>query len=150
VRYKSLQQFFRHCVEEEELEASPLAGMRAPKVEVEPVPVVEDDVLERLIKARSGSTFTDRRDMAMLRVFIDTPCRLAEVTNLRMSDVDLRNQVLTVRGKRNRVRTVPFGEKTYGALDRYLRLWNGSSPSGSRTPSAGSGSVGRAACRPAA
>ena len=34
VRFKSLQQFFRHCVEEDELEVSPMAGMRAPKVEV--------------------------------------------------------------------------------------------------------------------
>ncbi len=44
VRYKSVQQFFRH-VEEEELEASPMQGMRAPKVETDPVPIVDDDVL---------------------------------------------------------------------------------------------------------
>jgi site-specific recombinase XerC len=39
VRYKSLQQFFRHCVEEEELEVSPMAGMRAPAFEREPPPL---------------------------------------------------------------------------------------------------------------
>ena len=47
VRFKSLQQFFRHCVEEDELDESPMAGMRAPKVETAPVPVVSDAVLKR-------------------------------------------------------------------------------------------------------
>ena len=75
VRFKSLQQFFRHCVEEDELDTSPMAGMRAPKVEAPPVPVVGDAVLKKLLKARSGPTMGDRRDTALLRVFLDTGCR---------------------------------------------------------------------------
>jgi site-specific recombinase XerD len=121
VRYKSLQQFFRHCVEEEELEVSPMAGMRAPKVEADPVPVVDDDVLKRLLKARAGTTLNDRRDTAILRVFMDTGCRLSEVTDLRQGDVDNSLQKLTVRGKGNRVRVVQFGAKTSAAIDKYLR-----------------------------
>jgi site-specific recombinase XerD len=121
VRFKSLQQFFKHCVEEDELEVSPMVGMRIPKVEVEPVFVVDDEVLAKLLKARAGTTLGDRRDTALLRIFIDTPCRLAEVTNLKLGDVDLRRQVLTVMGKGAKLRTVTFGEKTYKALDRYLR-----------------------------
>ena len=48
MRYKSLQQFFKHCVEEDELEVSPMTGMRAPNVEERPVPVVSDDILTKL------------------------------------------------------------------------------------------------------
>jgi len=121
VRYKSLQQFFRHCVEEEELDASPMVGMRAPKVESEPVAVVDDDLLKKLLKARSGTTLNDRRDTAILRLFMDTGCRLAEVTGLRQSDVDDAKQTLTVRGKGNRVRLVWYGSKTGAAIDKYLR-----------------------------
>jgi site-specific recombinase XerD len=121
VRYKSLQQFFRHCVEEEELDVSPMAGMRAPAFEREPPPIVTDDVLKKLLKTRSGTGLEDRRDTALLRVFLDTGCRLSEVTNLKLSEIDLGRQVITVRGKGNRVRLVTFGEKTYKAVDRYLR-----------------------------
>ena len=121
VRFKSLQQFFRHCVEEDELEVSPMAGMRAPNVEPPPVPVVSDAVLKKLLKARSGSTWGDRRDTALLRVFLDTGCRLAEVTELSQGDVDLGHQTMVVRGKGNRVRVVTYGAKTASALDRYLR-----------------------------
>jgi site-specific recombinase XerC len=73
VRYKSLQQFFRHCVEEDELEASPMAGMRAPAFEREPPPIVSDGVLKKLLKVRPGTKLGDRWDTALLRVFI-APC----------------------------------------------------------------------------
>ena len=122
VRFKSLQQFFRHCVEEDELEASPMAGMRAPKVEDEPVPVVPDDVLTMLLKVRNGKSFEDRRDTAVLRVFLDTGCRLSEVTNLRWADVDFDRQVIQVLGKGNRIRHVTFGAKTAQAFERYYRI----------------------------
>ena len=128
VRFKSLQQFFKHCVEEEELEVSPMAGMRAPKVEVVPVPVVPDDVLERLVKVRSGKTLEHRRDAAILRVFLDTGCRKSEVANLRVSDVNLDNQTIQVLGKGNKLRHVPFGINTSQALERYLRLFGREHP----------------------
>lgn len=98
-----------------------MAGMRAPSVEREPAPIVTDDVLTRLLKARSGKSLTDHRDTALLRVFLDTGCRLSEVTNLRQEDADTRDQTMVVRGKGNRVRVVYFGLKTCNAVDAYLR-----------------------------
>jgi site-specific recombinase XerD len=122
VRFKSLQQFFRHCVEEGELDVSPMVGMRAPRANEVPVPIVSDDLLIKLIKVRSGKSFEDRRDTAILRVFLDTGCRRAEVTNLRIADIDLDNQTIEIVGKGGRVRRSVFGVKTAQALDRYLRL----------------------------
>jgi site-specific recombinase XerD len=43
------------------------------------------------------------------------------VTGLRLADVDLDRQLITVRGKGDRVRITTFGAKTAAALDRYLR-----------------------------
>ena len=120
VRYKSLQQFFKHCVEEGELEVSPMVGIPEPVPEEKPVPIVRDEVLANLLKARSGKSFVDRRDTAIMRVFLDTGCRLAEVTNLRIGDVELKEGVLTVTGKGNRLRTVPFGASTGKAVNSYI------------------------------
>ena len=106
VRYKSLQQFLRHCVEEEELDISPMVGMRAPKVEPPPVPIVSDEDLKKLLKARTGKGLVDRRDTALVRIFLDTGSRLSEVTELRQGDVDLSRQTMVVRGKGNRLRVV--------------------------------------------
>jgi len=128
VRYKSLQAFFKFCVGEGELDVSPMTGMKAPTVKRGDPPIVSDDVLTRLLKARTGSTLGDRRDTALLRTFIDTGCRLSEVTNLRQGDVDRTHQSITVTGKGDRERTVAVGNKALLAIDRYLRLLGSERP----------------------
>jgi len=122
VRYKSLQAFFKFCVGEGELDVSPMTGMQAPTVKRGDPRIVSDDVLTRLLKARSGAKLGDRRDTALLRTFIDTGCRLSEVTYLRQDDVDRTHQTITVTGKGDRERKVSVGNKAMLAIDRYLRV----------------------------
>lgn len=122
VRYRSLQQFFKWALEEEEISESPMARMSPPHVPEEPVPVVSDDELRRLLKACEGTKFEDRRDAAILRTFIDTGCRLGEVAGLEVQHVDLDLDVIIVLGKGGRTRSVPFGPKAGQAIDRYMRM----------------------------
>lgn len=121
-RYRSLQQFFRWLAEEGEIRSSPLANMRPPHVPEEPPPVFSADELRRLLKACDGSTFTDRRDAAILRLFIDSGIRRGELAGLKLEDIDFENNVAIVLGKGRRPRGAPFGRKTAQALDRYLRV----------------------------
>jgi len=121
-RYRSLQAFFKWCVAEGELDASPMAGMKPPQIPDEPPPVLTDDQLRRLLKSCEGRDFTDRRDTAVIRLFIDTGIRVSEAAGIMLDDLDLDDQVVIVLGKGRRPRAVPFGRKTTLALDRYLRL----------------------------
>lgn len=120
-RYGSLQQFFRWCVEEGEIQTSPMAKMKPPSLPEVLVPVVPDDDLKKLLKACEGSGFDQRRDTAILRLFIDCGLRLGEVAGLTVDDVDWNLQVVTVIGKGARPRAVPFSPRTAQALDRYVR-----------------------------
>lgn len=122
VRYRSLQQFFRWLVDEGEITASPMANMRPPKVVAQPVAVFSDDQLRSILATCDPKSFDGRRDDAILRVFIDTGARLAEVTGLTVADVNLRDGVVTVVGKGGSERVLPLGTNTVKALDRYLRL----------------------------
>jgi site-specific recombinase XerD len=121
VRFKSLQQFFKWGLEEREVTANPMANMKPPSLPEVPVPIVDDTTLTALLKVCSGNGFEDRRDTALLRMFIDTGCRLSEITYLKVDDVDLRAGEITVMGKGSRKRTVRCGAKGALALDRYLR-----------------------------
>ncbi len=120
-RYRGLQAFFRWCVEEGELKASPMAKMSPPHVPETPPDVLSDAELTRLLRACAGEGFEERRDTAIIRLFIDTGCRLSEVTGLNVEDVDFEQNVIVVLGKGRRPRACPFGRKTARALDRYLR-----------------------------
>ncbi len=121
VRYRALQTFFRWAVAEGELEASPMATMRPPQVPETPPNVYTDDEIRRLLAACEGRAFEDRRDMAVVRMFLDTGMRLGELAGLRVADVDLEQNIALVLGKGRRQRACPFGRRTAQALDRYLR-----------------------------
>jgi site-specific recombinase XerD len=84
--------------------------------------VPSPDDVRALLKACSGTTFTDRRDHALIMVLADAGTRASETVGLGVDDVDLGEQVLLVMGKGRRPRAVPIGNKTAAALDRYLRV----------------------------
>ena len=116
VRFRSVQQLFKWLLEEGEITSNPMERMRSPTVPEDPPAVLSDVELRALLKACESSDFAARRDMAVLRTFIDTGARLSEIANLRMENVDLDDQTLTVVGKGSRVRVLPIGAKTVKAI----------------------------------
>ena len=145
--YRSLAQLFKYLDEEGEIGASPIAKMKPPRVPEEPVSVLSDDDLKRLLAVMAGTTFEDRRDTAIVRLFVDTGMRLSELVNLSVADLDRDQAVALVVGKGSRPRACPYGAKTATALDRYIRarsrqthanqtsLWLGARGKGRITPS---------------
>lgn len=121
IHYRALQQFFRWCAAEGEVKRSPMANMSPPKVPEDPPPVPSDDDLRRLLKACEGRGFADRRDAAIIRLFVDTGMRRAELAALAVTDLDFENDTALVVGKGSRPRACPFGAKTAAAIDRFLR-----------------------------
>jgi hypothetical protein len=83
-RYRGLQAFFKWAVAEGELDACPMAGMNPPQIPDEPPPVLTDEELRRLLKSCEGRDFTDRRDAAILRLFLDTGVRVAEAAGIML------------------------------------------------------------------
>jgi site-specific recombinase XerD len=120
-RHKGLRIFFEWLREEGEITESPMRNMKPPMVPEEPPDVLTDGEVQRLLKVCAGSTFADRRDHAIIRLFADTGMRREELANLRSSDIDWEQRVIVVMGKGRRPRGCPFGARTARALDRYRR-----------------------------
>lgn len=120
-RYRSLQQFYKWLVEEGEIAVSPMLNMRPPHVPEEPPDVLRPEQLQALLATCAGTDFEDRRDTAILRLFLDSGIRLAEMAGLQMADIDFDHNIAIVMGKGSRPRAVPFGKRTAKAIDRYLR-----------------------------
>jgi site-specific recombinase XerD len=119
--YRSLQQLFRWLVEDGEIPRSPMERMSPPSVPEQPIPVITEDELSRLLTVCSGNTFENRRDTAIIRLFLDTGMRAAELVGLTLEDLDFDHDVAVVMGKGRRSRAAPFGARTADALRRYLR-----------------------------
>jgi site-specific recombinase XerD len=119
--HKLLKLLYQWLEDEDELPASPMAKMRPPIIPDQPVPVIPDDGLRRLLAACAGKGFEARRDTAMIMLLLDTGARRAELVDLKLAHVDLDLDVLLVLGKGRRERALPFGHKAGAALDRDLR-----------------------------
>ena len=126
-RYRSVSRFFAYLVEADEISVSPMARMKPPKVEDMEVPIVRDGDLSKLLKACAGKLFRDRRDYALVLIFLDTGLRVSEMSGIKLTQqfdldsyVDLDRGQVVVVGKGRRQRHVPLGAKAQKALDLYL------------------------------
>jgi site-specific recombinase XerD len=129
--FRSIQQFWKWAVEDEYVEASPLLGVKAPKVAEKVVPLLDEHELSKLLRATDGRDFMDRRDHAIVRVLIDTGIRVGELVALTLDDLELPDGrrgssqwgslfIANQGSKSDRDRAVPLGVKTMRALDKYL------------------------------
>jgi site-specific recombinase XerD len=121
-RYRGLLRFFGWCVTEGEIEVSPMEHMKPPAIPETQVPVPTEDDLRRLLRACEGRAFEDRRDAALLSLYLDTGARLSEIANLRVGDVDLESRSVRVLGKGRRPRVLPLGARAALTLNRYMRM----------------------------
>ena len=122
-RLSVLRTFFNWCVREEIIEHSPMARIETPRVD-EPAPeVLTEDEERRLIDACRGGGFEDRRDMAAIRLMLNTGMRRFEIAGIMLADIDLKEGIVKItRGKGGRSRKASFDSKTAEAIDRYLRI----------------------------
>jgi integrase len=121
-KYRSVQQWFNWLLDEGEIEIHPMIRMKPPFVPEEPVPLVPDELIRKVLDQCKGRDFMSRRDTAIIRLIWDTGARLNEITLLTVDDIDLDIDVIHVMGKGRRPRAVPFSPKTGQALSRYLRV----------------------------
>ena len=122
--FRGLQQYFKWATGDDRIitTESPMRNMKAPTMPETKAPVLDDATIKAVLAACQGDTFADRRDMAVIRLLLDTGLRRTELTKIKLEDVDLDQQRISVMGKGNRGRTVFYGRKSARDLDRYIRM----------------------------
>ncbi|MEV7008228.1 site-specific integrase [Streptosporangium sp. NPDC051022] len=127
--YRNLKAYFNWLIREGERKAAhPMANVVRPTVPDVPTETFSDEELRALLKVCSGATLPDRRDAAIMRIFMDTGIRADAMAGLRYSsepedsDVMLSKKLLRIRKKGGGVAIVPIGKKAARDLDRYIRV----------------------------
>ena len=69
-----------------------------------------------LLNAAAGNS----RDYAILQLFLQTGIRVAELTGLTLSDIDLEAGTMLVNGKGNKQRTIYLEKKATQAIRAYV------------------------------
>lgn len=108
--------FFKFLQNEEFIVKDPCASIKPvkePKREKKPLTEEQVEMLRDCLLSK--------RDRAILEFFLSTGCRVAEVGNVKISDIDFVNKTLLVIGKGNKERRVYFTEKCKRAIMNYLK-----------------------------
>jgi integrase/recombinase XerC len=116
----SLRTFFQFLVREGVLENNPAKLVATPRIERKlPNHLSMEDAV-RFIETPDVNTDLGRRDRAIIEFLYATGIRVGELVNINIKDVDFREKLVRVMGKRKKQRIVPFGEPALQALLFYL------------------------------
>lgn len=107
--------------------ASPASHVKMPKVGRPLIRIIEFDEFERMLKACAPlhefgpmADCNAARNRAILWLLWDTGIRLAELCNLRLSDLDRSRGVIVVHGKGDKERRIAIGRTALRALLLYI------------------------------
>jgi len=118
-KISAARRFFRFLLERNVIARDPTAAIATPKQD-KPLPVhLSVDDTFRLLEAPRTDTPAGLRDRAILEVVYSCGVRVSELVGLNWSDIDESLAVVRVRGKGNRERIVPIGNKALEALRAY-------------------------------
>jgi site-specific recombinase XerD len=119
-RLAALKAFFRFLAREGVVQLNVATLARAPKKPKRLPSVLDRSEVDSILKAPDPSTPAGLRDRAVLELLYASGARVSEICGLDLADVDLRGRTARVLGKRNKERTVLFGEPCAEALRTYL------------------------------
>ena len=118
----ALRTFFQFLIREGVVEMNPAKLVSTPRLEKK-LPnhlSVEDAV--RFIETPDVNTDLGKRDRAILEMLYGTGVRVSELVKLGLRDVDFKNRMVRVKGKRRKERIVPFGEPALVTLMNWLAV----------------------------
>jgi len=118
----ALRTFFQFLVREGMLEMNPAKLVSTPRLEKKLPKHLSIEEAIRFIESPDPETDLGKRDRAMLELMYATGVRVAELTTLNLPDVDFKNQLVRVTGKRRKQRIVPFGDPAGVAIRNYLEV----------------------------
>ncbi|MDR1545274.1 MAG: tyrosine recombinase XerD [Deltaproteobacteria bacterium] len=120
-RLSAVKSFFAFLEQEGLVESSPAHGLQSPRrPRALPKALDREDVL-KLLSSPQPDTLLGLRNRAMFETIYAAGLRVSELLALTLSQVNLQDSFLIVRGKGDKERLVPLGRDAAGFLEKWLK-----------------------------
>lgn len=128
--FRNLRAYFRWvCKQKYRTTPTPVDSDDAPNVPEQEFPPLLEAEIKKLMATCKGSTFADRRDLAIIWVLVDIGPRVEGLSNIRYTpekpdshDLKLTQYRVRIRLKGGDEYWAPLGKKAAVAVDRYIRM----------------------------
>lgn len=120
-KISALNSYYKFLMKVGDVKVNPLSKHKALKTSKKvQVPFSENEVKTVLEEVEFEDTFEGLRDKLIIELFYATGIRRIELVELKLSNIDLPNNILKVLGKRNKERYVPLLDNVIKTITIYL------------------------------
>ena len=118
--FSSIKSFFNYLHMNRYIEENPIERFSSPKLSKNLPVVLTVEEINSILDLPDISTKLGLRDKAMLEILYACGTRVAEVINLKISDLFFKEEIIRVFGKGSKERIVPIGSSAIHWVDEYL------------------------------
>jgi len=117
----SIKSFFKYMLEEELREDNPAALLEGPKLGLYLPDTLSFEDVEKIANAIDLSTDLGIRNQCMIEVLYGCGLRVSELIDLKISDINFKENFIKVQGKGKKVRYIPLAEYTSELIKNYIK-----------------------------
>jgi len=121
-KLSTIRAYFKFLLSEGIVETNPADDVSHPKVPKGLPEFLSIDETKQLLEAPPADTPIGIRDRAILESLYSSGMRVAELTGIRLNDLDLLGSVVKVMGKGRKQRFTLLGRYAVAALRKYLKV----------------------------
>lgn len=119
-RISTLRTFYNYLVDENIVENNVFHNVKNPKLEKKLPNYLNYNEMEELLESIDISTTEGLEKRLLIEMFYSTGCRVSEMINVKINDIDFTNKTIRIMGKGSKERIVYFGDYASKYLDNYL------------------------------
>lgn len=119
--HSSIKNFLKYINENENYESIDISDIKLKSSKKLPEVLSITDI-ENMINFYKHETYLDSRNRTVIDVLYSTGCRVSELCDINISDIDLDEKYLKLKGKGSKQRIVPIGSMLYKNLLQYLNV----------------------------
>lgn len=118
----SVRGLFKYAFQREIIKSNPSLQISNPKLARKLPEVVPLDALMKIYKIADEAERDPIFVKAIFEMLYGCALRVSELCGINLIDLDIKNRIVKIKGKGNKERIVPVGEKSLSILNEYL-LW---------------------------
>ncbi|MDR6921656.1 MULTISPECIES: site-specific tyrosine recombinase XerD [Chryseobacterium] len=117
----SIKAFFKFLLEDEFREDNPAALLEGPKLGLYLPDTLSLQDINKIIAAIEINTELGKRNHCIIEVLYGCGLRVSELIDLKISNINFKEQYIKVNGKGNKTRFVPLADYTAELLETYIK-----------------------------
>ena len=119
-RISALRTFYNYLMNEGLINSNIFLNVKNPKLEKKLPNYLNYTEMEELLESIDIKTDEGLKRRLLIEMFYSTGCRVSEIINIKVKDIDFLNKKIRIMGKGSKERIVYYGDYAKKYLDKYL------------------------------